>query len=293
MAFEKINYEKFDVLGHEQVNAIQDELIRLDQLNAISADAYLWKVYEPEKHTYSISTSTTQKTYSSGTVKYSSDVVIDGDTVTLVNPTSLSLSSSADFSVLSGKFYTVSSSAVMYIHPNDKLPSYAMTSGYTFYYRTVTPYMINRVLLSTVVSSDINAYPHNGEKDNLYYEFCGHLVDYIGNSTSIQTGSYTGTGTYGKNNPNILTFSFVPKFFMVYVVGNTYNTSNGTQTLSITSLQWAEPATNAMLESIVPGSGVAVSVLGNTISWYSGSADEQLNFKNDYTTKTYNYIAMG
>lgn len=31
----------------------------------------------------------------------------------------------------------------------------------------------------------------------------------------IQTGSYTGTGTYGSSNPNSLTFDFQPKFFNV------------------------------------------------------------------------------
>lgn len=33
--------------------------------------------------------------------------------------------------------------------------------------------------------------------------------------TKIQTGSYVGTGTYGKNNPCSLTFDFAPKFVMI------------------------------------------------------------------------------
>lgn len=32
----------------------------------------------------------------------------------------------------------------------------------------------------------------------------------------IETGSYTGTGTYGSSNPNILTFSFSPKFVLIH-----------------------------------------------------------------------------
>ena len=31
----------------------------------------------------------------------------------------------------------------------------------------------------------------------------------------IQTGSYIGTGTYGSNNPNTLTFDFEPKLLIV------------------------------------------------------------------------------
>lgn len=35
-------------------------------------------------------------------------------------------------------------------------------------------------------------------------------------AAKIQTGSYVGTGTYGPSNPNSLTFSFDPIFFVVY-----------------------------------------------------------------------------
>ena len=39
--------------------------------------------------------------------------------------------------------------------------------------------------------------------------------------TKIQTGSYVGTGTHGANNPNSLTFDFVP--FAIYIIGQTVN----------------------------------------------------------------------
>lgn len=37
----------------------------------------------------------------------------------------------------------------------------------------------------------------------------------LGDKTSIETGSYVGTGTYGESNPNSLTFQFQPKFVVI------------------------------------------------------------------------------
>ena len=42
------------------------------------------------------------------------------------------------------------------------------------------------------------------------------------NFAKIQTGSYTGTGTYGQSNPCSLTFNFVPKF--VLIINDGYST---------------------------------------------------------------------
>ena len=46
------------------------------------------------------------------------------------------------------------------------------------------------------------------------------LTDTFG-YTKIVTGSYVGTGTHGANNPNSLTFDFVP--FAIYIIGQTVN----------------------------------------------------------------------
>lgn len=53
-----------------------------------------------------------------------------------------------------------------------------------------------------------------------------YLTDMAGNNLTlspaqspihIETGSYTGTGTYGESNPNSLTFGFEPKLVLIYV----------------------------------------------------------------------------
>ena len=58
--------------------------------------------------------------------------------------------------------------------------------------------------------------------DALPDEVFAHLKTLVDNAQSsadskarIQTGSYVGTGTYGKNNPCSVTLDFIPRFFMI------------------------------------------------------------------------------
>ncbi len=47
----------------------------------------------------------------------------------------------------------------------------------------------------------------------------GTTIEYLGklgDKARVQVVSYVGTGTYGKNNPNSLTFDFVPKVILIY-----------------------------------------------------------------------------
>ena len=60
----------------------------------------------------------------------------------------------------------------------------------------------------------------------------GTTIDYLGvlgDKTSIETGSYVGTGTSGSGNPNTLTFGFEPKFVHIqsYSIGNGDSTGYG------------------------------------------------------------------
>lgn len=45
----------------------------------------------------------------------------------------------------------------------------------------------------------------------------------------IYTTSYVGTGTSGQNNPNTLTFDFVPEFIWIYGSSNPSHTAYSTQ----------------------------------------------------------------
>lgn len=134
----------------------------------------------------------------------------------------------------------------------------------------------------------------------------------------IQTGSYTGTGTYGASNPCSLTFNFVPVFISIYsfiddsgdlgVVGNSsYGKSSQTNQLMSYSMVNTSIATTTYKK---PGFGLWYTGQTNatyysywkcskdrkTYYWYSishdgsyGNNEYQLN-KNKYT---YYYYALG
>ena len=53
-----------------------------------------------------------------------------------------------------------------------------------------------------------------------YWTTIAGLAEKLGQNSiaRVQTGSYVGTGTYGKNNPCSLTFDFVPQFVLLVAV---------------------------------------------------------------------------
>lgn len=81
----------------------------------------------------------------------------------------------------------------------------------------------------------------------------------------IAVGEYTGTGTYGQNSPNTLTFSSMPLMVLIYSENNTLIISS-TNTLSTAYIQ------------------------GTQAKWYSTiSAEDQMNISGTI----YSYIAIG
>lgn len=97
------------------------------------------------------------------------------------------------------------------------------------------------------------------------------------------TGFYTGTGTYGSNNPNTLTFSFKPSIVLI----SRRATNRGYP--MITPYIWGE--SQFFVGNYMDSAQVnTVSVNGNTMSWYaSGNSAYQLNQSGD----TYDYCAIG
>ena len=105
----------------------------------------------------------------------------------------------------------------------------------------------------------------------------GTTIEYLGklgDKARVQVVSYVGTGTYGKSNPNSLTFDFVPK--MVFIFSQLYSNAH---------------VYNA---SIVPDAGVFSTYItsdgdntrsgfchitrkNKTITWYCNDAGVQLN----------------
>ena len=104
----------------------------------------------------------------------------------------------------------------------------------------------------------------------------------------IHAGTYTGTGTYGADNPNTLTFEFAPKLVFINCVLEGGEGANGNDHYIMIAVH-GTPKTYITYWS---GSSCAtVNLLwGDTsLSWYGSSAQKQGNWKN----AVYRYIAIG
>ena len=98
------------------------------------------------------------------------------------------------------------------------------------------------------------------------------------NFVKIQTGSYTGTGTYGQSKPCRLTFNFVPKLVIICTQNNYFATATY-------MLVW-----NGQFFSNESYVTDYAGVSGKTFSWWTDtSAEEQLN----YNGLKYSYTAFG
>lgn len=150
-------------------------------------------------------------------------------------------------------------------------------------------------------SADRNAYPDGGVVDGITYAYLGIPFNNAVTAPKIETGSYVGTGTYGADSPNTLTFGFEPKLILVdmsYTASTASNIKNAARAgLSVffsgrTAWLTDKGASNTQYTT---WSGICnVTCTGNTVSWYSAgnayaNGSEQLN----ESGKTYKYIAIG
>ena len=107
----------------------------------------------------------------------------------------------------------------------------------------------------------------------------GTTIEYLGvlgDKTSIETGSYVGTGTSGSGNPNTLTFGFEPKFVHIqsYSIGNADGTGYGFAFfLSGTHGFTIGPSSSNDLYSLY------AKFNKNILSWYQNNEYAQLNAK--------------
>lgn len=136
-----------------------------------------------------------------------------------------------------------------------------------------------------IQSSNRSAYPDSGEQDGYEYQYLGIPFENAVGAPKIETGSYTGTGTYGSSNPpNTLEFHFKP--LMVVVVAD----GPGMLKLGTVFIQ-GQARNQGIGTAYSSGSGLdlTVSWSGNSVSWYDGDEDRQLNTSG----VTYWYCAIG
>ena len=103
----------------------------------------------------------------------------------------------------------------------------------------------------------------------------------------IMSGSYVGTGTYGKDNKNSLTFDSPPKMLIVTSPGSTFANNIRSYDLLLYIFGFDGLAPSTFTNKSDGFYMVTISGSGNTVSWYStGSAEYQLN----KSGVTYDYI---
>ena len=103
----------------------------------------------------------------------------------------------------------------------------------------------------------------------------------------IVSGSYVGTGTYGKDNKNSLTFDSPPKMLIITSPGSTFANNIRSYDLLLYIFGFDGLAPSTFTNKSDGFYMVTISGSGNTVSWYStGSAEYQLN----KSGVTYDYI---
>lgn len=174
-------------------------------------------------------------------------------------------------SAIRGKFITVSGEKdnggsegtnLVYI-PDDAIVSYfenGVSLGYPYNYG----FLVSKM-------QQVTGYPAIPAGTTIEY------LGVLGDKTSIETGSYVGTGTSGSGNPNTLTFGFEPKFVHIqsYSIGNGDSTGYGFAFfLSGTRGFTIGPSSSNDLFSLY------AKFNKNILSWYQDNEYAQLNEKN-------------
>ena len=125
-------------------------------------------------------------------------------------------------------------------------------------------------IIGYVNSPSPDAYPPAVD-DGYTYTPLGQLGDKV----RIAMGSYTGTGTYGADNPNSLTFEFEPVYILIFFVGHGMASS---QAFFIKNAEKVGVAGQTVFYSI-----------GTTTTWYCPNIGGQMNSAGS----TYVYFAIG
>lgn len=149
-----------------------------------------------------------------------------------------------------------------------------------------------------VASPSSTAYPTDGTSGGYRYTRLGQIGEGM---TKIETGSYVGTGTYGADNPNSITFGFAPKLFFLYGMKTSTNqyiyellsSSTSGANLIFDPQSWLSTEYNSnkgpSSDSSYVSSGKK-SDDGKTIFWYNKKG---ISYQYNNQNVTYYYFAIG
>lgn len=289
--------------AYSKANVLPDDVCALLGLNGTTAEpkdafgvvgnpAELWvwekfnftpaSYHDGETHT-NVTIVSQGSMYGGVTIYYSDSISVDEyGMVILINPSTLDLSYSnySDADVLKGKYIRNGSSLrVTFIPTTATFSQQKNGSLYEVRVSTLTYIVGVKPVFSHVeyVSSPNSfTYPENGQSGDYWYTRLGQIGEGM---TKTETGSYVGTGTYGQNNPNSLTFEFAPKVVFIYPKNPSQNAAGVV-------------AVYGTIYAIDYRTSQDISIIWSDkqMSWYSSSASTR-QF-NDTDVK-YIYVAIG
>lgn len=126
----------------------------------------------------------------------------------------------------------------------------------------------------------------------------------IANGVKIETGSYTGTGTFGSSNPCSLTFGFNPKVVFIYRENYAWGYSTATAMYEQGGANsvgvffagcTSFPAWYIKSASSSEGTKMTYSLNGNALTWYLETVGSYPTAGTQFNSAsyTYHYIAIG
>lgn len=113
-------------------------------------------------------------------------------------------------------------------------------------------------------------------------EYTIEYLGKLGDKARVQVVSYVGTGTYGKDNPNSLTFDFAPKFFAI--MKDTSNRNH--HTFAIRGAKYIDYKNDSGNNTFS-----YLTWEGKKISWYAYNNDATYQF--NFSGSTYYVLAIG
>lgn len=176
-----------------------------------------------------------------GTIYMADEIAVDALTgaVSLVNPVVYS-----DGDAVAGKYLQSPDGSIVddfpessedeiipgIVHFADTISGVSGGTNYTAYKSTnaeictAEAYQADVGTVDYLQSPDSTAYPHSGNDGTYEYLYLGRPLDNAVTVPDFEIVSYTGTGTYGADNPNSVTFSRAPQ--LVIMIGGRYTVGN-------------------------------------------------------------------
>lgn len=293
--------------------SLQKNVAQLYGLNGIDAipnkafeylgkfNLYWWKrrsITENKSEETTVFFATGTSTSANTNAYYSDTITVKNGVVALNNPTTFNLSYNATTAknTLRGKYFSYREETTVYYIPSDAtIVSYNRGSSYAWPYGLNIDCSVVTVTMGEweyVQSSDEEAYPSGGLSGGYEYQSVGIPFHNAVEGIRLATGSYVGTGTYGANNPNTLTFDFSPYLILIY--GILQSASNGVDS-GYTLINKVTGTFNSLsvdANEIHFTYGNAI-FNGGMVSWYGTSSMSTGAAQANNSNGIYYYIAIG